>query len=183
MPGYFARAVLVALAVVAATSANAQRHHRRAAPREEERVPEVSVDKRDSLVAAPGPYGGHPYWLALAQCGGVYFKLNTLYTDAAVHARVVKPDPHANAEFTKKLNEAISTATIYFDAAERFLRTDRAIERDDAVLTYDGQARTAGDRAKTIDAALAAVKGCPALYRACQQAYPKACSKPLPPVS
>ena len=62
----------------------------------------VSIDKRDSLVAAPGPFNGRPYWLALAQCGGIYFKLNTLYTDAAVRARVVKPDPKANAELTPK---------------------------------------------------------------------------------
>ena len=41
--------------------------------------------------------------------------------------------------------------------------TDRGIERDDAVLTYDGQSRAAGDRAKTIDEALAAANSCPAL--------------------
>ena len=62
----------------------------------------MPVDKRDSVVAAPGPFNGHPYWLALAQCGGIYFKLNVLYTDAAVHARVVKPDPRANAEYHQK---------------------------------------------------------------------------------
>ncbi len=180
MPGIIARCALVAIALVAATSADAQRHRRRE-PREVERTPPVSVDKRDSVVNAPGPFAGRPYWLVLAQCGGIYFKLNTLYTDAAVHARVVKPDPHANAEFTKKLNQAINIATTYFGAAETFLRTDRGLERDNAILTYDGQSRAAGERVTTIDAGIAAAKACPALYQACQTAYPKACSATLTP--
>jgi hypothetical protein len=183
MAGIFAKWTLIALALVAATSADAQRFHRKREPREVERAPPpVSVDKRDSVVVAPSAFSGRPYWLALAQCGGIYFKLNVLYTDAAVHARVVKPDPHANAEYTRKLNEAISVATTFFDAAENFLRTDRGVDRDNAVLTYDGQSRAAGDRLKTIDAALAATKACPALYQACQGAFPKACSATLPPM-
>ena len=84
------------------------------------RRPPCRLDKRDSVVAAPGAFTGRPYWLALAQCGGIYFKLNVLYTDIAVHARVVKPDPMLNAEFTKKLNDAIKTATIYFNARGAF---------------------------------------------------------------
>ncbi len=182
MPGIIARCALIAIALIVATSADAQRYRRRA-PREVEHAPPVSADKRDSIVAAPAPFNGRPYWLALAQCGGIYFKLNALYTDAAVHARVVKPDPHANAEFTKKLNEAINVATIYFNAAENFLRTERGLERYDAILTYDGQSRAAGDRVRTIDAALAAAKACPALYRACQAAHFKECSEPLAPLS
>lgn len=182
MRGILARFALVAIAIFAATGAQAQRHRRRE-PRESERAPAVSVDKRDRIVAAAGPFDGRPYWLALAQCGGFYFKLNSLFTDAAVRARVIKPDPRANAEFTKKLNEAINIATLYFDAAEDFLRTDRGLERDDAILTYDGQSRAAGDRIRTIDAGLAAVKACPALYRLCQTAYPKECSEPLMPLS
>jgi hypothetical protein len=182
MRGIFAKCACVAIALSAATSANAQQHHyrHRHAPRDvEEAAPAVSVDKRDRMVVVPGSFGGRPYWLALAQCGGIYFKLNTLYTDAAVRARVIKPDPHANAEYTKKLNQAISIATTYFDAAANFLRTDRGLDRDNAVLTYDGQSRAAGDRVKTIDAALAAAKACPALYQACQAAHPKACSETL----
>jgi hypothetical protein len=135
------------------------------------------------MVSLPGTFSGRPYWLALAECGGTYFKLNALYTDAAVHARVVNPDPHANAEFTRKLNEAIRIATTYFDAAERFLATDRGLDRNNAVLTYDGQSRAAGDRVKTIEAGLAAAKACPALYQACEQAYAKACSEKLAPMS
>jgi hypothetical protein len=179
MPGIIARCALVAVAVFAASSVDAQRHHRRR-PRQVERVPPVSVDKRDSIVNAAGPFSGRPYWLALAQCGGIYFKLNTLYTDAAVRARVIKPDPHANAAFTKKLNEAINVATVYFDAAENFLRTDRGLERDNAILTYDGQSRAAGDHFTTIDDGLAAARACPALYQACRMAYPKACNATLP---
>jgi len=183
MLGFFAKAALITIALMAATSSDAQTRRKRA-PREVEHAPPaVSIDKRDSVVAAPGAFNGRPYWLALAQCGGIYFKLNMLYTDAAVHARVVKPDPRANAEFTKKLNEAISIATTYFDAAERFLMSDRGLERTDAVLTYDAHSRAAGDRLKTIDAALAAAQACPALYQVCQQAYAKACSETLAPMS
>src|ERR1051326_8374379 len=95
-------ALIAAMALLAATSADAQRHHRRAHRSEVERPPPpIALDKRDTVVAAPGAFAGKPYWLTLAQCGGSYFKLNTLYTDAAVHARVVHPDPHANATFTK----------------------------------------------------------------------------------
>ncbi len=173
---------LIALAIIAATPGHAQRYYRRRGREVERAAPAVPIDRRDSVVTVAGAFNGKPYWLALAQCGGIYFKLNTLYTDAAVRARVVTPDPHANAEFTKKLNEAINTATAYLDAAESFLETDRGLGRDDAILTYDGQSRAAGDRVKTIDAALAAAKACPALYRACQAAYAKACSKRLAPM-
>jgi hypothetical protein len=183
MPGIFARSVLIALTFVVATSAAAQMRHRRAPSEEELPPPAVAGDRRDTVVPAPGAFSGRAYWLALAQCGGLYFKLNGLYTDAAVHARVVNPDPRANAEFTRKLNEAIRIATTYFAAAERFLAADRGLDRDNAVLTYDGQSRAAGDRVKTIDAGLTAAKACPALYQTCEQAYPKACSGRLVPLS
>jgi len=183
MPGTFAKAALLTIALVAATGADAQSRRRRE-PREAAPppVPAVSVDKRDSTVAASGPFSGKPYWLALAQCGGAYFKLNVFYTDVATRARV-KPDPRTAAEYTKKLTDAIKTATMYFNGAERFLMTDRGVERVDAVLTYDPQSRAAGDRLKTVDAALAATLACPALYEACKAAYPKACSERLPPTS
>jgi hypothetical protein len=154
--------------------------HRPKRPREtrEKPVPAAPPDKRDSVVAEPGsPFNGRAYWLALSQCGGIYFKLNTLYTDVAVRARVTKPDPKANAEFTKGLNDAIKTTTAYYVSAERFLMTDRVMERQDAVLTYDGRAREAGDHVKTIDAALAAAKPCYALYQTCREAFPKACTE------
>jgi hypothetical protein len=154
----------------------------RAPKQVEHPAPAVPVDKRDRVVTAPGAFAGRPYWLALAQCGGIYFKLNTLYTDIAVHARVVKPDPKINTEYTKKLNEAINAATVFFDGANEFLMTDRGIERDDAVLIYDGQSRAAGDRAKTVEDALAAARSCPALYEACQQAHAKECSDTLEPL-
>jgi hypothetical protein len=183
MLGIFVKIVLLTIVLVSATSADAQTRRKRE-PREIERPPPAApIDKRDSVVNAPGAFNGRPYWLALAQCGGIYFKLNLFYTDAAVHARAVKPDPKANAEYTKQLTEAIKTATMYFNGAEGFLMTDRGIERIDAVLTYDGQSRAAGDRLKTVDAALAAAKTCPALYQACEAAYPKACSEPLAPTS
>jgi hypothetical protein len=183
MPGTFAKAALLTIALIAVTSADAQtrrkREPREAAPPP---VPAAPLDKRDSVVAAPGAFNGRPYWLALAQCGGAYFKLNVFYTDVATHARV-KPDPQTAAEYTKKLTDAIKIGTMYFNGAERFLMTDRGVERVDAVLTYDPQSRVAGDRLKTVDAALAAALACPALYEACQAAYPKACSEHLPPAS
>jgi len=181
-----ATAALLASTLVAATNADAQtRHHRRERELKEVEhpAPAVPLDKRDSVVAAPGAYTGRPYWLVLAQCGGIYFKLNVLYTDIAVHARAVKPDPTLNTEYTKKLNDAIKAATVFFNGAERLLRTDRGLERVDAVLTYDEQSLAAGNRLKTIDAAMIAAKTCPALYQACQQAYPKACSETLVPIS
>jgi hypothetical protein len=177
-------AVLALAVMTAATNAQAQATRHRPAPKSSEQAaPPVPVDKRDSVVTAPGPFTGRPYWLALAQCGGIYFKLNVLYTDAAVHARVVKPDPRANAEFTKKLTEAINIATTYFDSAEHFLMAQRGIERAEAVLTYDGQSRAAGERLKTIEAALAAAKDCPAFYQACREAFSKQCSEALSPLS
>ena len=176
---------MLALAVIAgATDTLAQASRHKPAPKpSEQATPAVPIDKRDSVVTAPGPFNGRPYWLALAQCGGIYFKLNVLYTDAAVHARVVKPDPRANGEFTKKLTEAINIATTYYDSAEHFLMAQRGVERAEAVLTYDGQSRGAGERLKTIEAALAAAKDCPALYQACQDAFSKQCSEPLSPLS
>ena len=188
MPSIVAKAALMTLALVVATSAtSADAQTRRARePREPKEtttaLPPVPVDKRDSMVAAAGPFKGKPYWLTLAQCGGTYFKLNIFYTDAAVHARI-KPDPKATTEYTRKLTHAIKTATIYFNGAERILMADRGIERVDAVLIYDPQSRAMGDRLKTIEAAEAAAQTCPALYEACQAAYPKACSEHPSPTS
>jgi hypothetical protein len=181
MPSLVAKAALLTLALVVAAGADAQTRHKRSEPREAEHPPPAaSIDKRDSLVVGESAFKGRPYWLALAQCGGIYFKLNLFYTDAAVHARVVKPDPKAAAEYTKMLSAAIKTATTYFNGAERFLMTDRSIERADAVLTYDPQSRAEEDRLKSVDAALAAAPACPVLYQACQRAFPKACSEPPP---
>jgi hypothetical protein len=174
---------LLLVPLVAAAGAHAQTRHRHQQQREpkevEHPIPSTPADKRDSIVTGQGAYAGRPYWAALAQCGGIYFKLNTLYSEIAVHARAVKPDPKINAEYTKKLNDAIKTATVYFRGAERLLMTDRGLERVDAVLIYDEQSLASGDRVKTIEAALNATKTCPLLYQACQQAYPKACSAPL----
>jgi hypothetical protein len=190
------KAGLIAAVLAAATSAQAQTHrrHERLSPDNDRPAPTVPVDKRDSVVTAPGPYAGKPYWLGLAQCGGIYFKLNVLYSQIAVRARVIKPDPTLNNEVTNKLNDAINTTTVYYKAAERFLMNDRGIERLDAVLAYADQARAAGDRFKAagddpnaingaITAALSAAGSCPVLYRSCQAAYPKACSDQLAPTS
>ena len=180
-----AKLALILVVALVAASVNAQtRHHRRERePKEAERpAPTISIDKRDTMVTLPAAFAGKPYWLALAQCGGAYFKLTVLYTALAVQARAVKPDPKLNTEYTKKLNDAIKTATAFFTGAERFLMTDRGIERIDAVLIYNEQSRVVADRIKTIDAALNAAKACPALYQACQDAHAKACSELLAPV-
>ena len=180
-----ARAAVAALALALATTGlHAQgRYKRESRKPAEPAAPVISTDKRVSLVAASGPYNGRPYWLALAECGGLYFKLNALYTDVAVRARVVKPDPRINAEFTKKLTEALKTATTFYNGAERFLITDRGLDRTEAVITYDGPSRAAADRIKAIDAGETAAQSCPALYQACHQAFSKQCSESLPPGS
>jgi hypothetical protein len=184
MPKMLTRAAMLALAFVAVASADVQARSQRPQQRQPEPAPAATpADKRDSLVPASATFNSRPYWQALAQCGGIYFKLNVFYTDAAVRARVVKPDPKANAEYTKELNEAIKTATRYFEGAERFLIADRGMERSDAVLTYDAQSRAAGERLKSIDAALAAAKTCPALYQSCRETYPKRCAEPLAPAA
>ena len=62
------KAILLVMALVAATSALAQtRHHREREPKETEHpAPPVSADKRDTVVQAAGSFSGRPYWLALA---------------------------------------------------------------------------------------------------------------------
>ena len=96
---------------------------------------------------------------------------------------MVKPDPRINAEFSKKITEAIKTATTFYNGSERFLITDRGIDRTDAMITYDGPSRMAADRIKAIDAGETAAQSCPALYQACRQAFSKQCTEPLPPGS
>jgi hypothetical protein len=178
------KVLLIAMTLAAATSVYAQtRHRREREPKEAERpAPAVSVDKRDTIVPPPGAFSGRPYWLALAQCGGIYFKLNVFYTAVAVQARAVKPDPKLNSEYTQKLNDAIKTATAFFSGAEHFLMTDRNLERIDAVLIYDEQSRAAADRVKSVEAGLSAAKVCPALYEACQKGFAKACNESLAPM-
>jgi len=181
MPGIIAKVAIAALALgVAANAVLAQTMRQRREQRAKEpAAPVVSVDPRDSIVTAAGAFSGRPYWLALARCGGIYFKLNTLYSDAAVRARVVTPNPTANSEFTRKLNEAIQIATTYLDGAEHFLMSERGLERVDTVLIYDGQMWAAGERLRSIDAAVAAAKPCPALYQACRAGHPKMCNESL----
>ena len=70
-------AVTLALAIAAISTAEAARR-----PKKQEEAAPVAApgDKRDRLVAAPGtPFNGRAYWQATAQCGGIYFRLNTLY--------------------------------------------------------------------------------------------------------
>lgn len=170
----------ILVSAVAVTSATAQTERRKTDPRAgESTTGPIAGDKRDSAVGAGGAFSGRPYWLALARCGGIYFKLNTLYADIAVRARVVAPDPQVAAEYTKKLTDAIKTATIYYNSAERFLMSERGIERHVAMLTYGEPARAEGEALKTVEAGLAAARTCPALYRTCQSAFPKLCSEGL----
>ncbi|HXX51802.1 MAG TPA: hypothetical protein VEI98_11035 [Xanthobacteraceae bacterium] len=179
------KVMLFAMTLVATTSVYAQtRHRHEREPRETEHAaPAVSVDKRDTIIPGPGAFSGKPFWLALAQCGGIYFKLNVLYTAVAVQARAVKPDPKLNSEYTQKLNDAIKTATAFFSGAEHFLMTDRNLERIEAVLIYDEQSRAAADRVKSAEAGISAAKACPALYEACQKAFAKVCNESLAPTS
>ena len=134
-------------------------------------------DKRDRVVTAPGtPFNGRAFWQAAAQCGGIYFRLNTLYSDAAIGAKVIKPDPAAYTRLSKEADGASASATTFFDVSERFLVVDRKMTREDAVMTYDSVAHTAGDRFKSVEAALQAAKPCPELYKVCRGAFPQVCN-------
>jgi hypothetical protein len=176
----FRRAVALATILLLALSsaADAAQSKRRAKKHEEAAAPPSSpVDKRDRVVNAPGtPFNGRAYWQAAAQCGGIYFKLGSIQSDAAVRAKVIRPDPAAFASLSKDADAANRTATAFFDAAERFLIVDRKFSREEAVTTYDVVASASGDRVKTTEAAALASKACPDLYQACHGAFPQACS-------
>ena len=77
------------LASTAPLHAQGKRERERAAPPAKLQPP----DKRDSVVSIPGSvFNGRAYWQALAQCGGMYFKLGQLHSDVAIRARVVTPE-------------------------------------------------------------------------------------------
>ena len=167
---------LVAFALIASGSA-ADAARRAKKPAEEAAPAPSPIDKRDRTVTAPGsPFNGRAYWQAAAQCGGIYFRLNTLYSDAAASAKVVKPDPTSYTRLTKEADTAVATATTFFDASEYFLATDRKLARQEAMLTYDPIGNSAGERLKTIDAALQAAKPCAELLKVCRAAHPQACA-------
>jgi len=177
----FRRTIALATILLLAVSsvADAASAKRRAKKHEEAAPPPPSpVDKRDRVVNAPGTsFNGRAYWQAAAQCGGVYFKLGSIESDAAVRAKVIKPDPAAYSSFTKDADTANRNATAFFNAAERFLMADRKFSREEAVMTYDVVASASGDRVKTADAAALAIKPCLQLYEICHSAFPQACSE------
>jgi len=173
----FALTTALVFAAVCVSAADAARRPKK--QQEEAAPPPVPGDKRDRTVAAPGsPFNGRAFWQAAAQCGGIYFRLNILYSDAAATAKVVKPDPAAYTRLSKEADAAVATATNFFDASEYFLATDRKLARQEAVLAYDPVSRSAGDRLKSIDLALQAAKPCAELYTVCRAAHPQACAAP-----
>lgn len=165
--------LLIALpSLAAAASKRRVKKQEQSAP-----APATPADKRDRAVTAPGTFfNGKAYWQAAAQCGGTYFKLGTFHSEAAIRAKVIKPDPAAYVTFTKDADNANKAATAFFVTAERFLIADRKLTRDEAVITYDPVASASGDRAKTIEAAVQAVKPCPELYKTCRGAFPQVCN-------
>ena len=166
---------LIALAIAATLStADAARRLKK----QEDAAPAPTPgDKRDRVVTAPGtPFNGRAFWQAAAQCGGIYFRLNTLYSDAAISAKVIKPDPAAFTKLSRDADGASVNATAFFDVSERFLVADRKVSREDAVVTYDNAAHTAGDRFKSVEAALQGAKPCPEFYRVCRGAFPQVCN-------
>ena len=168
---------IAAIVSIALSSFAAAESSRRSKKQEQAGPPAAPVDKRDRVVTAPGTiFNGRAYWQAAAQCGGIYFKLGTLNSEAAIRTKVVKPDPAAYASLTKDANQASRTATAFFVVAERVLIADRKFTRDEAVITYDPVASASGDRIKTIDAAMQAGKPCPELYKTCRAAYPQICN-------
>ena len=177
-----ALALAACVMVAAVLPADAARRPRKQ-PEEAAPAP-APVDKRDRTVAAPGsPFNGRAYWQATAQCGGIYYRLNRLYLDAAATATVVKPDPTAYARLSKEADAAVATATTFFDASEYFLAADRKLPRQEAMLTYDAVGSSAGDRLKTVDAALQAAKPCAELYKVCRATAPQACADPRTPAN
>lgn len=172
-----AQHIATAAILVIALTLSAAAETTRRSKKQEPAAPPTPADKRDRVVSAPGtPFHGKAYWQAAAQCGGIYFKLGTVYSDAAIKAKVVKPDRAAYAQMTKEADGASKTATAFFDAAERFLIADRKLARDEAVMTYDVIATANGDRLKTADAAVQAAKPCPELYKTCRGAFPQVCN-------
>jgi hypothetical protein len=170
------RAVALIALAIAATLSTADAA-RRLKKQDDAAPAPVPGDKRDRVVTAPGtPFNGRAFWQAAAQCGGIYFRLNTLYSDAAISAKVVKPDPAAFTRLSKDADGASVNATAFFDVSERFLVADRKVTREDAVVTYDNVAHTAGDRYKSVEAALQAAKPCPDLYKVCRGAFPQVCN-------
>jgi hypothetical protein len=169
---------VLALFAVASAAMSAGEAARRTKKQDDAAPVATPGDKRDRMVAAPGtPFNGRAYWQANAQCGGIYFRLNTLYAEAAITAKVTKPDPAAYTRFSKAADGASTYATAFFEAAEQFLVADRKLARQEAVLTYDAVAQTTGERLKSIDAALQATKPCPELYKACRGAFPQICTE------
>ena len=171
------RTIAIAAILTIALSSLAEAQTKRRGKKEEQAPPPASADKRDRVVSAPGTFfNGRAYWQATATCGGIYFRLGSVYSDAAIRAKVVKPDPAAYASLSKDADGANRTATAFFEAAERFLIADRKLARDEAVITYDTVASASGDRVKTADAAILAAKPCPELYNTCRVAFPQVCS-------
>jgi hypothetical protein len=173
------RTIAIATLLLLALSSVADAQSKRRGKKQEEAAPPPTpVDKRDRVVAAPGtPFNGRAYWQAAAQCGGVYFKLGAIHSDAAIRAKVIKPDPAAYTSLTNDANAANRSATAFFEAAERFLIADRKVSREDAVVTYDPVASANGDRVKTVEAAATAAKSCPDLYQTCHGAFPQVCTE------
>ena len=168
-----AAAVLLALTSLAA--AETARRGKKTEPAAPAATP---ADKRDRLVTAPGtPFNGRSYWQAAAQCGGLYYKLGTVYSDSAARAKV-KPDAAAYAQFTKDADNASKTASAFFVVAERFLIADRKLARDDAVMTFDAVASSNGDRVKTAEAAIQAAQPCAEFYKSCRGTFPQLCNDP-----
>jgi hypothetical protein len=170
---------LAGILLIALTSFAAAERTRRGKKHEQQPAAAAATpaDKRDRSVDAPGtPFNGRAYWQVAAQCGGVYFKLGTVNSEAAIRAKVIKPDPAAYASFTKDADQASRSATAFFVVAERILIADRKITRDEAVVIYDPVASASGERVKTIEAAAQAAKPCPELYKACRAAYPQVCN-------
>lgn len=171
------RAVTVIVVFAIAATFSAADAARRLKKQDDAAPAPTPGDKRDRVVTAPGtPFNGRAFWQAAAQCGGIYFRLNTLYSDAAVGAKVIKPDPAAFTKLSKDADGASATATTFFDVSERFLVADRKVTREDAVMTYDTVAYSAGERFKSVEAALQAAKSCPDLYKVCRGAFPQVCN-------
>ena len=103
-------AIAAILSIALSSLAAAQSQTKRRSGKQDAPPPATPADKRDRVVSAPGTaFNGKAWWQAAATCGGIYFKLGTVYSDAAIRAKVVKPDPAAYASLTKDADGASKT--------------------------------------------------------------------------
>jgi len=116
---------------------------------------------------------GKPIGRRPRNAGGIYFKLGNVYSDAAVRAKVTKPDPAAYVAFTKQADEASQDRDRVLHGSRAFSSSPTASSgATRRVMTYDPLATQNGDRLKSAEAAIQAAQPCAELYKSCPRRVP-----------